>query len=105
MERRRAGWGGSRDRREAIISETVGSETDTSLPPPNAVPPPAAIQVLVVHGIVKCLSRPDTAQKCVKVLTEFLRSQSFQNMKAEGLNRRVADKKVRRPPSKGLHPL
>lgn len=48
--------GGSCDRREAIISEAVGSELDTSLPsPPKPVPLPAAVQVLVVHGIVKCL--------------------------------------------------
>lgn len=90
--------GGSRDRTEAIISEAVGS--DTSLPPPNPVPPPATAQVLVVHGIVKCLSRRDTAQEYVKVPVEFLHPESFQNLKAEGLTRRVADKNMRRPPSK-----
>lgn len=51
-----SGMGGSRDRREAIISEAVGSRLDTpySRPPPHPVPPPAAVQVLVVPEIVKC---------------------------------------------------
>lgn len=88
--------GGSRDRREAIISEAVGSEPNTPLPNPNPVPPLAVVQVLVVHGIVKCLSRRDTAQEHVKVPAETSRTEPFQNLKAEGPTRRVAAKNVRK---------
>lgn len=84
-----SGMGGSRDRREAIISEAVGSRLDTPPttpgPPPHPIPPPAAVQVLVVPEIVKCLSRRDAAQEYVNVSAEFLRPGVFP--KPESLTR------------------
>lgn len=62
--------GGSPDRREAIILEAVGSRPDTPRPPP--VPPAAAVQLLVLPDIVKCLSRRDAAQEYVNVAVSFL---------------------------------
>lgn len=63
MERRRAGWGAAGTEGRLLFQR---SEPDTSLPATPTPLPPPVVQVLVAHGIVKCLSRRDTAQEYVK---------------------------------------
>lgn len=83
MERRRAGWGAAGTEGRLLFQRRwgLGWTPPTPAPPPHPVPPPAAVQVLVVPEIVKCLSRRDAAQEYVKVSTEFLRPESFRNLK------------------------